>query len=240
MDTDARPHVVWDWNGTLLDDAALIADAMNAAYRTAGLAAVSHDRYRAAFSLSATELIQRTHGVVPGQDTMKRMGAAYHEHYRSRRCALAADAREALALAEERGATQSLLSLHPEDALVKALAEHGLAGRFALVTGRTGDAAGGKHRRLLDHMGLLAQAGVTAGRIVLVGDTGDDGDAARRAGVRAVLHTGGVQDRTALARTGWPVVDSLLEAVRMATTDVSSRTRTPPPISTSGAQTRTV
>ncbi|MGE7388359.1 HAD family hydrolase [Streptomyces sp. NPDC004126] len=217
MDTDTTPHLVWDWNGTLLDDAPLIAQAMNAAYRAAGLAPITYDRYRAAFSLSSADLIRRTHGTVPDQDALARMAAAYHAHYRSGSASLAVDALEALALADRQGVPQSLLSLHPAQALSAALAGHGLADRFTLVTGRTGDASGGKHPRLLDHLAALAGAGVAPGRVVLIGDTEDDGDAARRAGVRAVLHTGGVQDRAGLARAGWPVADSLPAAVRMAT-----------------------
>ena len=214
MRPDAPLHLVWDWNGTLLDDSALIADAMNAAYRAAGLAAISNSRYRKSFSLSPADLIRRTHGVLPGPAVLKRMGDAYHHHYRSGLTDLAPDALDALAAADELGATQSLLSLHPHDALIKALDHHGLTSRFLAVTGRSGEASGGKHALLREHLALLARSGVTPPRIFLIGDTADDGDAAREAGVHAVLHTAGVEEHTGRHRR--PVADSLLEAVHMA------------------------
>ncbi|MER6979879.1 HAD hydrolase-like protein, partial [Streptomyces carpinensis] len=53
-------------------------------------------------------------------------------------------------------------------------------------------------------------------RTVVIGDAADDAVAARHAGARAVLYTGGSHSRASLEEAGVPVVDTLREAVAEA------------------------
>ena len=46
---NARPHIVWDWNGTLLDDVDAGIGALNRMLADRGLPAITRDFYRARF-----------------------------------------------------------------------------------------------------------------------------------------------------------------------------------------------
>ena len=52
--------------------------------------------------------------------------------------------------------------------------------------------------------------------VVVIGDSVDDAHAARHVGARAILYTGGMTRRADLEATGFPVVDSLAEAIALA------------------------
>jgi phosphoglycolate phosphatase-like HAD superfamily hydrolase len=63
-----------------------------------------------------------------------------------------------------------------------------------------------------------ASEGVTSrdpAAAVLIGDLADDARAAKQAGVKVVLYSGGFGARADLAATGAPVADSLAEAVKL-------------------------
>ncbi|GAB3968568.1 hypothetical protein GCM10027615_20680 [Plantactinospora veratri] len=51
---------------------------------------------------------------------------------------------------------------------------------------------------------------------MLIGDSIDDAEAADSVGARCVLYSGGFTDSARLRAAGWPVADSLTEAVELA------------------------
>ena len=42
-------HIIWDWNGTLLDDVELCADIMNNLLKTRSLSTITLEKYREIF-----------------------------------------------------------------------------------------------------------------------------------------------------------------------------------------------
>jgi phosphoglycolate phosphatase-like HAD superfamily hydrolase len=123
------------------------------------------------------------------------------------------DAEQALDHIDEH-ATQSILSMAPDDHLQSLVDHHGLRHRFVRVEGsHTGSSDGNKADSLCRHLESVAADPAST---VLIGDTADDGDAAVSCGARAVLVTTGSQSRNALVATGSPVVDTLQEAARLA------------------------
>jgi beta-phosphoglucomutase-like phosphatase (HAD superfamily) len=48
---EATSHVIWDWNGTLLDDVGAVVEATTVAFRQAGIdVAVTGETYRRSFT----------------------------------------------------------------------------------------------------------------------------------------------------------------------------------------------
>ncbi|WP_175407616.1 HAD family hydrolase [Streptomyces sp. TRM64462] len=212
-----RAHLVWDWNGTLLDDIGTVIEATNAAFEEIGLAPITLDRYRELYCVPIPLFYERLMGRLPTQDEWLLMDGAFHRHYwaRADACGLADGAAELLAAAAEVGRTQSLLSLAPHERLLPMVRRHGIEERFVRVDGRIGESTAGKAEHMVRH--LLALEGVAAAeRIVVIGDAADDAVAAAHVGARAVLYTGGSHSRGSLEAAGVPVVDSLAEAVAVA------------------------
>ncbi|GGT90553.1 MULTISPECIES: HAD family hydrolase [Streptomyces] len=209
-------HLVWDWNGTLLDDIEAVIGATNAAFAELGLAPITLARYRELYMVPVPKFYERLMGRLPTDDEWTLMDGVFHKHYwqRAETCGLTVGAAELLAARQESGLTQSLLSLAPHTDLVPLVRRHGIEERFVRVDGRVGSSTAGKSAHMVRH--LAALEGVDPSRIVVIGDAADDAVAAAHVGARAVLYTGGSHSRASLERVGVPVVDSLAEAVEVA------------------------
>ncbi|MFF9143993.1 HAD family hydrolase [Streptomyces sp. NPDC014861] len=208
-------HLVWDWNGTLLDDIGAVIGATNAAFAELGLEPLTLERYRELYTVPVPRFYERLMGRLPTDAEWTLMDGTFHRHYweRAEGCVLTAGAAELLAARQTAGATQSLLSLAPHADLLPLVRRHGIAERFVRVDGRTDRSTEGKSANMVRHLEALA---VPAERIVVIGDAADDALAAAHVGARAVLFTGGSHSRASLERVGVPVVDSLEEAVSVA------------------------
>ncbi|MGK5743011.1 HAD family hydrolase [Micromonospora sp. URMC 103] len=211
--TPAHPHLVWDWNGTLLNDLSLVVASTNAAFASVGGPTVSADEHRVRFRRPVAEYYADVLGRAVDEEAFGRLDRIFHDAYRNglTTCELAADARAAMAAWP---GTQSLLSMWFHEELVPTVRGFGLTETFLRVDGFRGGLGGGpKAESLQKH---LAELGVDGRSVVLIGDSVDDADAAGAVGARAVLYTGGFTDPARLRASGHPVADTLTEAVTLA------------------------
>jgi phosphoglycolate phosphatase-like HAD superfamily hydrolase len=212
-------HLVWDWNGTILDDIQAVIGATNAAFAEIGLGSITLDRYRELYCVPIPRFYERLMGRLPSDAEWAVMDETFHRHYTERRdsCALTRGVEELLARWRLAGRSQSLLSMYGHEQLVPVVRRYGIEGHFLRVDGRRGPSGGSKALHLERHLAELARAGgISAGRTVVIGDAVDDAVAATHVGARAVLYTGGSHSRAGLEAAGVPVVDSLAEAVELA------------------------
>ncbi|MER5636294.1 HAD hydrolase-like protein [Kitasatospora sp. NPDC002227] len=212
------PHIVWDWNGTLLHDMGAVVAASNAAFATIGVAPITLETYRELYCFPIPRFYERLLGRAPSADEWRVLDLAFQERYAelSPACGLTDGAAELLAGWGAAGRSQSLLSMHEHERLVPQVRERGIEAHFLRVDGRIGPSDGtGKAGYLLRHLAALGES-VDVRRTVLIGDASDDAKAALNAGAQAVLYTGGSHTRAKLEVLGVPVVDSLAEAVELA------------------------
>jgi phosphoglycolate phosphatase-like HAD superfamily hydrolase len=206
-------HLVWDWNGTLLDDLTLVVAATNACLAAVGGPQVTAEEHRRDFRRPVVDYYSLVLGRVVTPDEFKRLDDAFHDAYRAgmASCTLTADAQAAMA---NWAGTQSLLSMFFHDELVREVARHGLAGRLARVDGLPGSVGGHlKASYLAAHLAALDLPGSS---VVLIGDSVDDSAAAASVGAECVLYAGGFTDVALLKETGRPVASTLVEAVNLA------------------------
>jgi phosphoglycolate phosphatase-like HAD superfamily hydrolase len=209
-------HVVWDWNGTLFDDVDAVVGATSEIFAPYGLGPFDLEDFRSFYTRPVWVAYERLLGRALEDGEWERLDNAWHDSYHRlmERCCLAADARPTIDALTAAGHTQSLLSMWRHDMLVPTVTRLGLTPAFRRVDGlrldQTVKAGGQKADFLVRHLGTL---GVAAEDVILIGDSADDAIAARQAGARAVLYTGGVQGRVALETLGLPVVDHLSDAV---------------------------
>jgi len=206
-------HLVWDWNGTLLDDLALVVSATNAALTAVGGAPVTADEHRRDFRRPIADYYAHALGRPVLDDEFGKLDRIFHEVYQAglREAGLAVGAREAMAAWT---GSQSLLSMWFHRHLVPTVQWHGLTGSLARVDGLRATVGGGpKAPHLVEH---LASLGVPGRDAVLIGDSIDDAEAAEAVGARVVLYTGGFTDEIRLRATGLPVATTLMEAVTLA------------------------
>jgi phosphoglycolate phosphatase-like HAD superfamily hydrolase len=208
-------HIVWDWNGTLLDDNEAVVAAVNAVCAAYGRSEITLAQWRAAFRRPISETYEELLERQLSERDWEVIDAAYHREYNGlvKDLALVHDAEAALRAWREAGGTQSLLSMWFHDDLVALTAELGIAHEFVRIDGlREGTGGASKAAYLKAH---LAELDVDPREATLIGDVSDDAHAAAGAGISCVLLTTGISTPEALAATGVPVVDSISEAVRL-------------------------
>ncbi|MFE3603656.1 HAD family hydrolase [Streptomyces sp. NPDC059142] len=213
-------HLVWDWNGTILDDMRAIIGATNAAFAEIGLAPITLDRYRELYCVPIPRFYERLMGRLPSDAEWLVMDETFHRHYTERResCGLTSGVEELLVGWTLAGGSQSLLSMYGHEHLVPTVRGYGIERHFLRVDGRKGPSGGSKALHLERHLTELSAAGgeISAVRTVVIGDAVDDAVAAAHVGARAVLYAGGTNSRATLEAVGVPVVDTLEEAVALA------------------------
>jgi phosphoglycolate phosphatase-like HAD superfamily hydrolase len=206
-------HLVWDWNGTLLDDLTLVVAATNTSLAGVGGPRVTAEEHRRDFRRPVEAYYAYVLGRPLGEGEFALLDRAFHDAYRAglHTARLAADALEAIAAWP---GTQSLLSMFFHDELVPAVNGLGLAGHLSRVDGlRDAPAGGHKAPHLRAHLETL---GLRGSDCVLIGDSVDDAVAADDVGATAVLYLGGFTHESTLRATGKPVAANLVEAVKIA------------------------
>jgi phosphoglycolate phosphatase-like HAD superfamily hydrolase len=208
-----REHLVWDWNGTLLDDLQLVVSATNKVFASLGGRSVTAEEHRLHFRRPVADFYAAVLGRAVDADEFDRLDAIFHDAYRAglTTCALADDAAEAM---RSWPGTQSLLSMWFHEDLVPAVTAFGLDGRFSRIDGvMLGTDRAYKSAHLAKH---LESMGIDGGSAVLIGDSIDAADAAESVGAAAVLYTGGFTHRDRLHASGRPVAETLTAAVKLA------------------------
>ncbi|MFC4500319.1 MULTISPECIES: HAD family hydrolase [Streptomyces] len=217
MQQQEAAHIVWDWNGTLLNDNDAIIGATNAAFAELGLEPLTLERYRALYCVPVPKFYERLMGRLPTDAEWEAMDEVFHRYYAQHRvgCGLTEGAVELLTGWRSAGHSQSLLSMYVHEELVPVVRGFGIEPHFVRVDGRVGPSGGSKAEHMVRHLAALGRR-VEPTRTVVIGDAADDAVAALHAGARAVLYTGGSHSRASLEAVGVPVVDSLTEAVEVA------------------------
>ena len=208
-------HVVWDWNGTLVEDLPVVVESVNAALDAIGEASISEDDYRAFFTRPVEQFYERLLARPITTEEWDTLDRVFHNQYRDAldRVPLAIDAMEAIGAVGARGWSQSILSMWWEDELLDVVARHGLIDQMALVQGNVNDPGGEKASHLLRHVSTLD---LDVGSVVMIGDSIDDAVAAGVVGTACVLYDGGSHHLDDLEDVGVPVSGSLVGAVLIA------------------------
>ena len=202
-------HIIWDFNGTLLDDVWTGIVSVNKLLEDRGLPKIaSVEDYRRVFRFPIIEYY-RSLGFdfdkEPYEVIAPQWVALYLENVKS--AGLYEDASWALDRAEKAGMTQTLLSATELNMLKGQVRELGVEGYFDRIAGLDNIHAGSKL--------ALARAWrqeYPFDRAIMIGDTDHDVDTARELGADCVLVCRGHQPKEYLQTLGVPVADSIREA----------------------------
>ena len=118
-------HIVWDWNGTLLDDNDAVVAAVNEVCTAFGRDRIDLAHWRSIFSRPLAQCYERLLDRSLTEDDWARLDVLYHESYREllHTAKLARGVPDALHEWGRDGGTQSLLSMWFHDELVPLVSE---------------------------------------------------------------------------------------------------------------------
>ena len=201
--------VIWDWNGTLLNDLWLALEVANGMLRRRDLPVMDQQRYREIFAFPVSEYY-RIAGFDFEAEPFPVLADEFIGEYNARvgECRLQECARELLEQLGDAAVRQVVLSASRQTSLYDAIGHHGVLDRFEILQGLNDHFAVSKTaagRR------LVAESGADPSRAVMVGDTTHDFEVAREIGVECVLVGCGHQSTERLRATGAMVFGSLAE-----------------------------
>lgn len=199
-------HIIWDWNGTLLDDVALAVAVNNRIRGRYGYPPVSLVTHRDHFTFPVRHFY-RLMGVP--DEMFLQLAVQYNNLYEQEAlaCPLHADALATVRALHQMGHTQGILSAAPEGYLRRHLSVYEeLTEYMAQVFGTSSLQEEGKL-----HLGqpYLAEGGRDPRDVMLIGDTCHDAEVARSMGIRCALVSAGHQAPHVLEKAGVPVYPTL-------------------------------
>ena len=209
-------HIIWDFNGTLLDDVQLSVDCDNAVFDALGLPRITAEDYRRHMTMPVRDFYTAL-GVdlaIHPYETISRLWLdRFNRHAVG--AGLVPGALETIRRLHAHGIGQSILSASYETSLLAQCGALGLTPYMAAIDGLEDESA----RRKTD-IGLrqMRRLGLRGGETVLVGDMVADCELARALGTACVLVTWGHNDAQRLAGTLCPMAESfpVLEALLLA------------------------
>ena len=209
------PYIIWDWNGTLIDDVAAAVNALNRMLALRGVASVTQDFYREHFGFPV-----RPFYAVVGLDLEKedwdKICTDFHQFIAEEpNQHLRPDAVDALRHVRAQGGHQSILSALRQDLLLRDTGREGVRAFFDATFGVDNLDGATKLSRGHDLVTYLKASGLLASGqpLFFIGDTLHDAEVGVALGATPILVEGGHQNGERLRAAGCRVVPSLLAAV---------------------------
>ncbi len=207
MESAKYTHIVWDWNGTLLDDSWLCVEVMNTLLSARNLPLLTLERYRNIFDFPVKSYYEKL-GFDFNKESFEVVGMDFMTGYnlRQKECWLHEDAVNCLKCLEKSEYQQSILSAREQNELRQEIMERKISAYFDHIDGLDDHFAHGKTDVGIR---LLNELNVEKRKVLFIGDTCHDADVAKELEIDCILVPHGHHSKERLRKTGWPLVKSL-------------------------------
>ncbi|WP_346855208.1 HAD hydrolase-like protein [uncultured Draconibacterium sp.] len=199
--------IIWDWNGTLLNDLDFCITTINKLLKKRGLNLVTHDSYKAVFSFPVKDYyeaigfdFEKEDFAIPAREFIDLYNAGVQN------CALHTSVNDVLSYFKEKGIRQFVLSAMQEDMLIKTLRHQGIFDYFEGIAGLNDHYAVSKIER---GQQLISEFGINKNNSTMLGDTIHDFEVADQLGLDCILIADGHQSEERLQKTGVKVISEL-------------------------------
>jgi len=184
-------YVIYDWNGTLLDDTVMCHSILNSLLSERGKPTISFEHYRDIFTFPI-----KNYYIKAGFDFSSESYESIAEKYvplfnsKCRECKLAEGAEEMLEACSRAGIIQMVLSATEQNMLVSQLKQFGINNYFVSALG-----LGDPYARSKVELGTkeLVEKNINPKDVVMIGDTEHDYDVAKAIGCDIILYSEGHQ-----------------------------------------------
>lgn len=196
-------HIIWDFNGTLLNDTQLSLDVDNNVFEKLGIPAITIDDYRNNMTMPVRDFYPAV-GVDYSVHNYETIARLWLDEFNQKAVGvgLVSGALDAIRFFHGQGRSQSVLSASYEPSLRKQCEALGLTPYMADISGLEDESASKKTeigRRQLRELGLEGRD------VVLIGDMLTDAHLAEDLGADCILVSWGHNDLKRLLSSGLPV-----------------------------------
>jgi len=199
--------IIWDWNGTLLNDTGLAVQVMNQMLERRGLPKLSVEDYKSVFTFPVKDYYQKI-GFDFQTEPFEIPAMEFIELYNSqlKDCSLHFETIKVLNHFQSVGVKQYILSAMEQNVLNDCLKHYQIENFFEHVSGLDNFYAASK---MLNGYRLMAELNLDPSDLVLIGDTVHDFEVATELGCPCILIANGHQSKAVLRATGVLVLDSM-------------------------------
>ncbi len=202
-------HIIWDWNGTLLDDVGIVVDVMNSLLKRRRLPMLDIETYRSRFTFPVINNYLKL-GFDFCREPFEQVALEYIRELYSGRYAfrLHAGVGEILERISSEGISQSIVSASEESVLIDMVDQLGIRQYFTKIIGLDNHYANSKLEQARTHLGNL---GLRPYEVLIIGDTIHDHEVAQETGCHCWLVSYGHQGRERLCGLDADIYDSIAE-----------------------------
>ena len=203
--------IIWDWNGTLLDDCWLGVAVMDSMLRNRKMPGLTMDLYREIFDFPVKDYYAKL-GFDFSLEPFEKVGNEFIEKYNAQRfeCKLRPYAIEVLSWLKEKRFRQFVLSARNHQYLDEEFEFHGIHHFFEHFKGLPDNWANGK---ISLGAALIDIQQIDKKKTLLIGDTFHDFEVARGLGIQCILLEGGHQSKNRLNQDNVLVLKGLEEVL---------------------------
>ena len=181
----ALKHIIWDWNGTILDDRWLTIAAMNSVLARRNMDEITEDQYLQVFTFPVIEYYRRL-GFKFEKEPFSILGTEFINEYNARAFEpkLHDGIIDLITELNENDISHSILSASGQKILDKLAEHHSIGHYFKAVLGQDNHYAYGK---IETGKMLINKLGIAPNNILFIGDTEHDLDLANAIGAHCAL-----------------------------------------------------
>lgn len=204
-----KKHIVFDWNGTLIDDAWIFVDILNSLLKKRNLNQIDLNKYQEMFCFPLTDFYQNL-GFDVSPDAFNILKEDFVFEYNKRQFAahLFPDAVDTINKIKSHNVKLSILSASNQKILSSLMNFYSINHFFTHILGVDNYEAVGKEKLGFKLLKLL---GKSRSDIVIVGDTDLDYRVSQKLGIDCILISRGHQSHQRLSVLDCPVIYSLTD-----------------------------
>ena len=202
-------HVIWDWNGTLINDRWLCVQGLNHSLEKRGLPKITEEVYREKFMFPVKDFYKKV-GFDFSKEPFEFVGDEFVSFYKNffNNTELHLMASHVVREIKNTGISQYILSAGRQDHLIEWVKSHNLFDYFEIIRGIDNHYAEGKIET-----GVQLKKNITSSNkeVIMIGDTIHDSEVADAMDIDCYLINHGHVNRHRLKKTGRKVFSNLSE-----------------------------
>jgi len=205
-------HIIWDWNGTLVNDAWLFVELMNEELEQRNLPLIDIEKYREHFTFPVKQYYKNL-GFDFKKENFKEVGYNFIQKYKKRKHEplLFDGAKEILNQISKLGISQSIVSAQEHSLLQESVVYYQITDFFESINGINHYYADSKIKIAEKNVHELGYANQD---VMIVGDTVHDLEVANALNIQCILFAGGHYSVRRLKLTGSTIINKLLDVIK--------------------------
>jgi len=200
-------HIIWDWNGTLIDDAWLFVDVMNNILQKRNMHTITIEEYRNIFGFPIKNYYEKL-GFNTKKESIEMLGLEFIKEYKKRQYEAVLFSMTEMILTQllNLSIKQYILSACHQKLLDNHLKFYNLEKYFTNIMGVDNYFAKSKINKGIELIKIMQ---VNPNDILFIGDTKHDFEVAKKIGVDCLLISHGHHSHSQLLKTKTPIIKNL-------------------------------